>query len=150
MFARCECGLLRGRRATQGVSPVTPCHNLGIVIVTVIVIMVMVIIINSPFVRLHGQTDQTEFDDLISALRSLLLQDAFRVADIFFNRFVICQIKDCGFSIILLLKHRTGDVFGENIDKFKRNRKSRTSPPRSFVMKIMMNEKIMMEIMISC
>ena len=79
MFARCECGLLRGRKATQGVSPVTPCHNLGIVIVTVIVIvsaivMVMVIIINSPFVRLHGQTDQTEFDDLISALRSPLLE----------------------------------------------------------------------------
>merc|ERR1712051_26113 len=39
---------------------------------------------------LHGQTDQTEFDDLISALR-------------------------------------TGDVFGENIDKFKRNR--RVGPP---------------------
>ena len=87
MFARCECGLLRGRRATQDVSPVTPCHNLGIVIVIVIVIvsaivmvmvvvmvMVMVIIINSPFVRLHGQTDQTEFDDLISALRSPLLE----------------------------------------------------------------------------
>ena len=83
MFARCECGLLRGRRATQGVSPVTPCHNLGIVIVIVIIIvsaivmvmvMVMVIIINSPFVRLHGQTDQTEFDDLISALRSPLLE----------------------------------------------------------------------------
>ena len=83
MFARCECGLLRGRRATQDVSPVTPCHNLGIVIVIVIIIvsaivmvmvMVMVIIINSPFVRLHGQTDQTEFDDLISALRSPLLE----------------------------------------------------------------------------
>ena len=83
MFARCECGLLRGRKATQDVSPVTPCHNLGIVIVTVIIIvsaivmvmvMVMVIIINSPFVRLHGQTDQTEFDDLISALRSPLLE----------------------------------------------------------------------------
>merc|ERR1712147_453075 len=25
---------------------------------------------------------------------------------------------------------RTGDAFGENMDKFKRNRKSRTSPPR--------------------
>ena len=39
-----------------------------------VMVMVMVIIINSPFVRLHGQTDQTEFDDLISALRSPLLE----------------------------------------------------------------------------
>ena len=31
--------------------------------------------------------------------------------------------------------HRTGDVFGENIDKFKRNRKSRTSPPRWFLIR---------------
>ena len=82
MFARCECGLLRGRRATQDVSPVTPCHNLGIIIIVVIIVIIVIIIIaiiivvigtiiivNLSFVRLHGQTDQTEFDDLISALR---------------------------------------------------------------------------------
>jgi len=51
----------------------------------------------------HGQ-DQTEFDDLISALR-------------------------------------TGDVFGENIDKFKRNRKSRTSPPRVERMESFLRER---------
>merc|ERR1712079_756099 len=48
--------------------------------------------------------DQTEFDDLISALR-------------------------------------TGDVFGENIDKFKRNRKSRTSPPRVERMESFLRER---------
>lgn len=51
----------------------------------------------------HGQ-DQTEFDDLISALR-------------------------------------TGDVFGENMDKFKRNRKSRTSPPRVERMESFLRER---------
>lgn len=51
----------------------------------------------------HGQ-DQTEFDDLISALR-------------------------------------TGDVFGENIDKFKRNRKSRNSPPRVERMESFLRER---------
>jgi len=51
----------------------------------------------------QGQ-DQTEFDDLISALR-------------------------------------TGDVFGENIDKFKRNRKSRTSPPRVERMESFLRER---------
>merc|ERR1719517_224226 len=53
----------------------------------------------------HGQgQDQTEFDDLISALR-------------------------------------TGDVFGENIDKFKRNRKIRTSPPRVERMESFLRER---------
>lgn len=51
----------------------------------------------------HGQ-DQTEFDDLISALR-------------------------------------TGDVFGENMDKFKRNRKSRNSPPRVERMESFLRER---------
>ena len=50
------------------------------------------------------QQDQTEFDDLISALR-------------------------------------TGDVFGENMDKFKRNRKSRTSPPRVERMESFLRER---------
>ena len=48
--------------------------------------------------------DQTEFDDLISALR-------------------------------------TGDVFGENMDKFKRNRKLRTSPPRVERMESFLRER---------
>merc|ERR1719438_736200 len=51
-----------------------------------------------------GNQDQTEFDDLISALR-------------------------------------TGDVFGENMDKFKRNRKSRTSPPRVERMESFLRER---------
>ena len=55
-----------------------------------------------PLARL-GQ-DQTEFDDLISALR-------------------------------------TGDVFGENMDKFKRNRKSRNSPPRVERMESFLRER---------
>lgn len=50
------------------------------------------------------QQDQTEFDDLISALR-------------------------------------TGDVFGENMDKFKRNRKSRNSPPRVERMESFLRER---------
>lgn len=52
----------------------------------------------------QGHQDQTEFDDLISALR-------------------------------------TGDVFGENMDKFKRNRKSRTSPPRVERMESFLRER---------
>jgi len=48
--------------------------------------------------------EQTEFDDLISALR-------------------------------------TGDVFGENMDKFKRNRKLRTSPPRVERMESFLRER---------
>lgn len=52
----------------------------------------------------QGNQDQTEFDDLISALR-------------------------------------TGDVFGENMDKFKRNRKSRTSPPRVERMESFLRER---------
>ena len=51
-----------------------------------------------------GSQDQTEFDDLISALR-------------------------------------TGDVFGENMDKFKRNRKSRNSPPRVERMESFLRER---------
>ena len=43
--------------------------------------------------KANGGGEKTEFDDLISALR-------------------------------------TGDVFGENMDKFRRNRKTRASPPR--------------------
>ncbi len=54
--------------------------------------------------RTNGGEDQTEFDDLISALR-------------------------------------TGDVFGENMDKFKRNRKSRTSPPRVERMESFLRER---------
>jgi hypothetical protein len=54
--------------------------------------------------RTIGGEDQTEFDDLISALR-------------------------------------TGDVFGENMDKFKRNRKSRTSPPRVERMESFLRER---------
>ena len=88
---------MRERRATQGVSPVSPCHNLGIniisimTIVTVIDIIVVVVVIitikNLPLVRLHGQ-DQTEFDDLISALRYFQLD-----LNIFQNIFKICQLK---------------------------------------------------------
>ena len=36
---------------------------------------------------------------------------------------------------------RTGDVFGENMDKFKRNRKSRTSPPRVERMESFLRER---------
>jgi len=52
----------------------------------------------------QGHQQQTEFDDLISALR-------------------------------------TGDVFGENMDKFKRNRKSRNSPPRVERMESFLRER---------
>ena len=72
-----------------------------------------------PLIR-HGQ-DQTEFDDLISALRSPLRYQFTSIWD----WKVTCR---CHFNYFI--KTRTGDVFGENIDKFKRNRKSRTSPPR--------------------
>ena len=57
---------------------------------------------NIPTLYRHQQ--QTEFDDLISALR-------------------------------------TGDVFGENMDKFKRNRKSRNSPPRVERMESFLRER---------
>ena len=53
---------------------------------------------------LYSHQQQTEFDDLISALR-------------------------------------TGDVFGENMDKFKRNRKSRNSPPRVERMESFLRER---------
>ena len=56
------------------------------------------------YFMLFRNQDQTEFDDLISALR-------------------------------------TGDVFGENMDKFKRNRKSRTSPPRVERMESFLRER---------
>ena len=36
---------------------------------------------------------------------------------------------------------RTGDVFGENMDKFKRNRKSRNSPPRVERMESFLRER---------
>ena len=45
MFVRCECEPWKGRRATQGVSPVTLCHNLGTLIVIVIVIVIIMTLV---------------------------------------------------------------------------------------------------------
>ena len=90
-LVRCECGPLRERKATLVVSLATLCHNLGILptilifitiitiifIITIFFITITIIIFFTTiffitnillFVIRPGQ-DQTEFDDLISALR---------------------------------------------------------------------------------
>ena len=70
-LVRCECGPLRERKATLVVSLATLCHNLGIlptILIFFFFTTIFFITIILLFVIRPGQ-DQTEFDDLISALR---------------------------------------------------------------------------------